>query len=137
MTDIDSIKHPPVCPGSPSSGTTVRRMDASGLSRVSRDDLFLQVKRSSRTLRRRSSHLSRWLQEQQSHVSPKSSQADLDFDISDDVQGVGTECNPYLAYPHLSGAALRNSFDDAGSMHSYVILDESHDYPPVESGESQ
>ncbi|KAI9570223.1 hypothetical protein HD554DRAFT_2204045 [Boletus coccyginus] len=67
------------------------------------------------TLRRRSSRLSRWLLELQ---TPNV------LDLSN-VDPVGTRSNPYLAYPHLSMAALRHSFDDdADSMHDYVVVDE-------------
>lgn len=67
------------------------------------------------TLRRRSSRLSRWLLELQ---TPNV------LDLSN-VDPVGTRSNPYLAYPHLSMAALRHGFDDdADSMHDYVVVDE-------------
>lgn len=86
---------------------TLRRLDAS--PRVS---TLVDA-----TLRRRSSRLSRWLSELQ--LSTPSDALDLE-----DVDPVGTRSNPYLAYPHLSLAALRCSFDDADSMHDYVVVDE-------------
>ena len=86
---------------------TLRRLDAS--PRVS---TLVDA-----TLRRRSSRLSRWLSELQ--LSTPSDALDLE-----DVDPVGTRSNPYLAYPHLSLAALRCSFDDADSMHDYVVIDE-------------
>lgn len=70
-----------------------------------------------RTLHRRSSCLSRWLLELQT-----STQSDI-LDLSE-VDPVGTRSNPYLAYPHLSMAALRRSLDDADSIHDYVVVDE-------------
>lgn len=69
------------------------------------------------TLRRRSSRLSRWLSDLQTSTLP-----DV-LDLSD-VDPVGTRSNPYLAYPHLSMAALRHSLDDADSMHDYVVVDD-------------
>lgn len=68
-------------------------------------------------LHRRSSRLSRWILELQASTQP-----DI-VDLSD-VDPVGTQSNPYLAYPHLSMAAVRRSLDDADSMHDYVVIDE-------------
>ena len=87
---------------------TLRRPDASPRAQIPIDA----------TLRRRSSRLSRWLLELQTSTPP-----DL-LDLTD-VDPVGTRSNPYLAYPHLSMAALHRSLDDdADSMHDYVVVDE-------------
>jgi len=105
--------------GSPSSTMTLRRLDASPRATAIVDA----------TLRRRSSRLSRWLLELQTSTSPNV------LDLSD-VDPVGTRSNPYLAYPHLSMAALRRSFDDdADSMHDYVVVDEdiALECPPEDS----
>jgi hypothetical protein len=93
--------------GSPSSTMTLRRPDASPRAPPPVDA----------TLRRRSNRISRWLLELQTSTPP-----DV-IDLSD-VDPVGTRCNPYLAYPHLSMAALRRSLDDADSMHDYVVVDD-------------
>ncbi|KAF8559993.1 hypothetical protein OG21DRAFT_14131 [Imleria badia] len=105
--------------GSPSSTMTLRRQDASPRVQIPLDA----------TLRRRSSRLSRWLLEIQTSSTP-----DV-FDLTD-VDPVGTQSNPYLAYPHLSMAALRRSLnDDADSMHDYVVVDDdiALECPPEDS----
>lgn len=80
------------------------------------------------TLRRRSTRISRWLLELQTSTPP-----DV-LDLSN-VDPVGTRSNPYLAYPHLSMAALRRSLDDADSMHDYVVVDDdiALECPPEDS----
>lgn len=92
---------------SPSSTMTLRKPDASP-----RVPFLVDA-----TLCRRSSRVSRWLLELQPSTPP-----DI-FDLVD-VDPVGTQSNPYLAYPHLSMAARRRSFDDVDSMHDYVVVDD-------------
>ncbi|KAH7916364.1 hypothetical protein BJ138DRAFT_995653 [Hygrophoropsis aurantiaca] len=102
-------------------------MDASVRAAIAAEDnLSTPAQAPRRTLRRRSSRLSQWLQELQNQSSAQSTVVDLSGDADADNSG----CNPYLAYPHLSLAAVRPSFDDAGSMHSYVVVDddEMQDY---------
>ncbi|KIL00988.1 hypothetical protein PAXRUDRAFT_820995 [Paxillus rubicundulus Ve08.2h10] len=107
---------------SPSSSMTARRFDAYPSSPALPDDEpFPPVHRPTRTLRRRSSRVSRWLLELQSQSTPSSPSDVLDLS---DVLPVGTQCNPYLAYPHMSMAAVRRSLDDADSMHDYVVVDD-------------
>ncbi|KAF9225406.1 hypothetical protein BS17DRAFT_815974 [Gyrodon lividus] len=118
--------------GSPSSTMTARRFDASPrVPFIPDDDPFHPLHHSTHTLRRRSSRLSRWLLELQIQ-SASSTRSDV-LDLSD-VDPVGTQCNPYLAYPHMSMAAVRRSLDDAGSMHDYVLVDDddAQDCPPEE-----
>ena len=88
------------------------------------DDLFSALC-SPRALHRRSSRLSRWLAELQSSTA-------TDIPDLSHVDPIGTQSNPYLAYPHMSMAALRHSLDDADSMHDYVIVDQdvTRDCPP-------
>jgi hypothetical protein len=41
------------------------------------------------------------------------------------IERVGTPCNPYLAYPHLSAASFyRRTLDEVGSLHNYVVVDD-------------
>ncbi|KAH7886156.1 hypothetical protein F5I97DRAFT_1808479 [Phlebopus sp. FC_14] len=97
-------------------------MDASARAAVFRhDDPCVPPKNSDKTLRRRSSRLSRWLLELQLQSTPSTQSDPLGLS---DVHPVGTDCNPYLAYPHMSMAAVRRSLDDAGSMHDYVVVDD-------------
>ncbi|KAH0837986.1 hypothetical protein J3R83DRAFT_6223 [Lanmaoa asiatica] len=96
---------------------TVRRADTSPhISALADTDMFSTVQ-PAHALRRRSSRLSRWLLDLQT-----STPSDV-LDLSD-VDPVGTLSNPYLAYPHLSMAAVRRSLDDTDSMHDYVVVDE-------------
>ena len=108
---------------------TVRRLDASS-SRVTPLldlDLF-SPSHVPRALHCRSSRLSRWLSELQTPACPDA------LDLSD-VDPVGTQSNPYLAYPHMSMAALGRSLDDVDSMHDYVIIDQdiAQECPPQAS----
>ncbi|KAG2149540.1 hypothetical protein BD769DRAFT_1344741 [Suillus cothurnatus] len=112
---------------------TVRRISASVRANVGDDDIFT-TQHHTGTLRRRSSRLSKWLEELR-FDSPTVQQPGSP-NISTDVETVGTECNPYLAYPHLSLATVRKSMDDAISMHDYVVVDDGdvQEYiPPEES----
>ncbi|OAX42654.1 hypothetical protein K503DRAFT_766535 [Rhizopogon vinicolor AM-OR11-026] len=123
-------------PASPPSGMAVRRMDASLRAVVGDDDVFAPSQHPTRTLRRRSSRLSKWLEELR--IQPSTVQQPDIFNSSAGTEtvGVGTKCNPYLAYPHLSLAAIRRSMDDASSMHDYVVVndDDVQEYiPPEES----
>lgn len=68
------------------------------------------------TLYRRSGRLSRWLLELQTSTTPDT------LDLFD-VDPIGTRCNPYLAYPHMSMATVRRGLDDADSMHDYVVIE--------------
>ncbi|KIJ22128.1 hypothetical protein PAXINDRAFT_165395 [Paxillus involutus ATCC 200175] len=113
---------PTLRPSSPSSSMTARRLDAYPCSPVlPDDDPLTPAQYPTRTLRRRSSRVSRWLLELQIQSAPSTSSDVLDLS---DVHPVGTQCNPYLAYPHMSMAAVRRSLDDADSMHDYVVLDD-------------
>lgn len=109
-------------PDSQSSGMTVRRLSASVRPNVGDDDIFT-TQHHTRTLRRRSSRLSKWLEELR--VDSPTVQQPRSLHIPTNVETVGTECNPYLAYPHLSLATVRRSMDDATSMHDYVVVDDS------------
>lgn len=71
-------------------------------------------------VRRRSSHLKRWIEDQQSHSSATPSLV-LDLTEDSNVCPVGTRCNPYLAYPHLKFSPVD---DDADSLHSYDVVDD-------------
>ncbi|KAG2155627.1 hypothetical protein DEU56DRAFT_315856 [Suillus clintonianus] len=115
-------------PDSQSSGMTVRRISASVRANVGDDDVFT-TQHHTRTLRRRSSRLSKWLEELQVDSSTVQQP-----ETSADVEAVGTECNPYLAYPHLSLATVRRSMDDATSMHDYVVVNDGdvQEYIPPE-----
>ncbi|KAG0707524.1 hypothetical protein DFH29DRAFT_796566 [Suillus ampliporus] len=97
---------------------TVRRISASVRANTVDDDVFT-TPHHTRTLRRRSSRLSKWLEELQ--VDSSTIQQP---DTSADAETIGTECNPYLAYPHLSLATVRRSMDEASSMHDYVVVDD-------------
>jgi hypothetical protein len=116
-------------PDSQSSGMTVRRINASVRASVGDDDIFT-TQHPIRTLRRRSSRLSKWLEELRVD-SPTVQQPDISPDAE---TSIGTECNPYLAYPHLSLATVRRSMDDATSMHDYVVVDDGdvQEYIPSE-----
>ncbi|KAG1754825.1 uncharacterized protein EDB91DRAFT_1042848 [Suillus paluster] len=107
---------------------TVRRISSSVRPNVGDDDVFT-TQPHTRTLRRRSSRLSKWLEDLRVE-SPTVQQ----LDISADTETVGTECNPYLAYPHLSPATVRRSMDDARSMHDYVVVNDGdvQEYVPPE-----
>ena len=75
-------------------------------------------------LRRRRSHLKRWIEDQQ-HIEPD----DFDFDDPESpIERVGTPCNPYLAYPHLSVASFHpRTLNEVGSLHNYVVVDDIED----------
>lgn len=112
-------------PDSQSSGMTVRRTNAPVRVNIGDDDIFA-TPHHTRTLRRRSSRLSKWLEELRVD-SPTIRRPDS-LNISPDAETVGTECNPYLAYPHLSLATVRRSMDD------YVVVDDGdvQEYIPPE-----
>ena len=53
------------------------------------------------------------------------------FGLSDHVEEaviatVGTPPNAYLAYPHLKMPTFKESLDEVGSMHNYVIVDNAN-----------
>lgn len=129
LTDSSDI--PEKRPDSQSSGMTVRRINASVRANVGDDDIFT-TQHHTRTLRRRSSRLSKWLEELR--VDSPTIQRPGSLNISPDAETIGTECNPYLAYPHLSLATVRKSMDDATSMHDYVVVDDGdvQEYIPPE-----
>lgn len=110
---------------------TVRRISASVRAHAGDDDIFT-TQNHTRTLRRRSSRLSKWLEELR--VGSSTVQRLDGTDNSTNTENVGTECNPYLAYPHLSLATVRRSMDDATSMHDYVVVDDGdvQEYNPPE-----
>lgn len=107
---------------------TLRRLDASPRITMLVDADPLSTVQPAHALHRRSSRLSRWILDLQTATQP-----DI-LDLSD-VDPVGTRSNPYLAYPHLSMAAVRRSLDDADSMHDYVVVDEdiALECPPEDS----
>ncbi|KAF7981139.1 hypothetical protein HWV62_34885 [Athelia sp. TMB] len=86
-------------------------------------------------MRRRRSHLQRWIEDQhyQTHLDADSIDAFECSELEQDPatqQRIGTPCNPYLAYPHLGGPAVGpKAFNEAGSMHSYVVVDAPADGP--------
>lgn len=91
-------------------------------------DTALLIPDPGHVLRRRRSHLKRWIEDQQyhAHVGPD----DDDFFSSPDspVERVGTPCNPYLAYPHLSASSFhRRTTNEVGSLHNYVVVDDVAD----------
>jgi hypothetical protein len=96
------------------------------------DDIFASTQHPTRTLRRRSSRLSKWLEELRVQSSTVR-QPDIPNHPAN-VENVGTECSPYLAYPHLNFATVRRSMDDASSMHDYVVVndDDVQEYTPPE-----
>ncbi|KAG2156685.1 uncharacterized protein EDB93DRAFT_1079312 [Suillus bovinus] len=110
---------------------TIRRIGPPVRANVGDDDIFM-TQHHTRTLRRRSSRLSKWLEELR--VDSPTVQRRDSLNNSTDVENVGTECNPYLAYPHLSLATVRGSMDDATSMHDYVVVDDGdvQEYIPPE-----
>lgn len=76
-------------------------------------------------LRRRRSHLARWIEDQQyiAHTD------DDVFDAPDHVEeaamaSVGTPPNAYLAYPHLKMSSFKEPLDEVGSLHNYVVVDD-------------
>jgi hypothetical protein len=68
-------------------------------------------------LRRRRSHLKRWIEDQQ-YIEPD----DFFAEPESPVERVGTPCNPYLAYPHLCGPS--KTLNEVGSLHNYVVVDD-------------
>lgn len=118
-------------PDSQSSGMTIRRISASVRAKIGDDDIFT-TQHHTQTLRPRSSRLSKWLEELR--VDSPTVQRSDDLNVSTNMEAVGTECNPYLAYPHLSLATVRRSMDDATSMHDYVVVDDGdvQEYIPPE-----
>ncbi|KAL4070575.1 hypothetical protein J3A83DRAFT_3229815 [Scleroderma citrinum] len=103
---------------SPSSLVARRRDASTRVADSPDDDPFPSLQLSNTSLCRRSSHVSRWLTELQTH-SDSSTPSDI-VDLSD-VAPVGTRCNPYLAYPHMNTTTL--PLDDASSIHDYVLVD--------------
>lgn len=80
---------------------------------------------SSHLLRRRRSHLAKWIEDQQyiAHTD------DNVFGASDHTEEsvittVGTPPNAYLAYPHLKMPSFKEPLDEVGSMHNYVVVDD-------------
>lgn len=76
---------------------------------------------------RRGSRLRRWVEEQQTAVDLT---YDADVDGYEPPSHVGTPSNAYLAYPQLGGLTLHPTYDDADTLHSYVILEEDELEPP-------
>lgn len=77
-------------------------------------------------LRRKSSHIERWLDDQH-----RISALHLDGSRSEEsIPSIGTKCHPYLAYPHLSVASLvKSSLDERSpTIESFVLVD---DVPPI------
>lgn len=95
-----------------------------------------------RAMRRRRSHLQQWIEDQHHHTAHLDADSADAFDLSERGDGpaskqrVGTPCNPYLAYPHLGGPAVGpKNFNEAGSMHSYVVVDDAVDGPEGDHGD--
>jgi hypothetical protein len=111
---------------------TLPRMGASIRPVVGDDDIFAPIQHNTRTLRRRSSRLSKWLEEVR--IQPSTVKQSNIFNRPANGETIGTECNPYLAYPHLNLAAIRRSMDDASSMHDYVVVndDDVQEYIPTD-----
>jgi hypothetical protein len=100
------------------------------------DDLFTMQVQPRQPRRRRSSHFNRWIHDQQN--LPAGDPAEI-FDITGNAPALsnGSQCHPYLAYPHLSRLSLNPTTDDRGSLNSYDIVDDD-DIPEVpEEFESQ
>jgi len=116
---------------------TIRKMDASTRAPVGDDGIFASTHNPARTLRRRSSRLSKWLQELRDQSSSAQQQViyNRSTEVVETVETVETQSNPYMAYPHLNFAAGRTSIDDdVSSMYDYVVVndDDMHDYTPEE-----
>jgi hypothetical protein len=113
-------------PDSPSFPTTSRIDDPRNLHTPpdEANPALLMPANSGHMLRRRRSHLKRWIEDQQ-HIEPD----DFDFDDPESpIERVGTPCNPYLAYPHLSVASFHpRTLNEVGSLHDYVVVDDIED----------
>ncbi|KIM88614.1 hypothetical protein PILCRDRAFT_813581 [Piloderma croceum F 1598] len=113
-------------PNSPSF-PTISRIDSLRIPRTPPKDInmaLLMPGHSGHILRRRRSHLRRWIEDQQyqAHVEPDDF---LNENPDDPVERIGTPCNPYLAYPHLSKPSYYpRTLDEVGSMHNYVVVDD-------------
>jgi len=78
--------------------------------------------------RRRSSLLDRWIQEQQLTTVPST---DLTPTNNHEFfPSIGTDSNPYLAYPHLSRVSFQPILDDVGTLRDYGSVDDVN-LPPV------
>ncbi|KZT30866.1 hypothetical protein NEOLEDRAFT_41761 [Neolentinus lepideus HHB14362 ss-1] len=73
-------------------------------------------------VRRRSSHLERWIEDQH-RLSTTSEDTDAYISLNDDVPPVGTACHPYLAYPHLT---TRYCSEDVykQTLESFIVVDD-------------
>ena len=88
------------------------------------DMALLMPGHSGHILRRRRSHLRRWIEDQQyqAHVEPDDF---LNENPQDPVERIGTPCNPYLAYPHLSKPSYYpKNLEEVGNLHNYVVVDD-------------
>ena len=81
-----------------------------------------------RPLRRSSSRIQRWVQDQQKRHSggdPTDSCGAYDDASETDSPSSASNCNPWLAYPHLSGPTLATERDDLSTVaESYVFVEE-------------
>lgn len=116
----DSLPNPPSFP-------TISKIDSLRIPPTPPQDIdiaLLMPGHSGNILRRRRSHLRRWIEDQQyqAHVEPDDF---LNENPEDPVERIGTPCNPYLAYPHLSRPSYYpRTPDKVGSLHNYVVVDD-------------
>jgi hypothetical protein len=115
-------------PYSPSFPTTSKIDDSRNPHTPSNEinTTLLMPGHSQHILRRRRSHLRRWIEDQQYHAHVESDDFFTDNPDSP-IERVGTPCNPYLAYPHLSTATYQRprTLNEVGSLHNYVVVDDA------------
>jgi hypothetical protein len=112
LTQISSHTHSLSVP--PSSLTIMNFIQDNGVIRQPR--------------RRRSSLLDRWIQEQQLTTVPSTDCTPTNN--HEFLPSVGTDSNPYLAYPHLSRVSFQPILDDVGTLRDYGSVDDDN-LPPV------
>lgn len=115
-------------PDTPSSDTTMPRDDLPPLFYVPPPDEEEEeqgsIPRHRRVVRRRSSHLERWIQDQHRlSTSSSSEDGDVFVSLNDDVPAIGTACHPYLAYPHLTTRHCSRE-DDKQTLESFIVVDD-------------
>ncbi|TFK56699.1 hypothetical protein OE88DRAFT_1640577 [Heliocybe sulcata] len=71
-------------------------------------------------VRRRSSHLERWIEDQH-RLSTTSEEAEPYVSLDEDAPGVGTPCHPYLAYPNLT-TRYCNEDSYKQTLESFVVV---------------
>lgn len=114
---------------SPSFQATKNDNSRGQYTQTDEENTTLTPGNSKHNLRRRRSHLQRWIEDQQyhTHAGPDDASDILD-DTESPVPTIGTPCNPYLAYPHLGVASSHpRTLNEVGSLHNYVVVDDIPD----------